>query len=98
MRPAGWRPTPERSAPMKNATRPNAAAAPTGAAPSTASARPAAPAALSAPSIGTDPRIAESGIPSKPRGDELAMTEQLPDANTLKVFNAGIVDEFRANS
>jgi hypothetical protein len=25
------------------------------------------------------------------------MTEQIPDANTLKVFNAGIVDEFRAN-
>ena len=25
------------------------------------------------------------------------MTEQKPDANTLKAFNAGIVDQFRAN-
>ena len=25
------------------------------------------------------------------------MSEQIPDANTLKAFNAGIVDEFRAN-
>src|SRR3981189_3323707 len=25
------------------------------------------------------------------------MTEQIPEANTLKAFNAGIVDEFRAN-
>jgi deazaflavin-dependent oxidoreductase (nitroreductase family) len=25
------------------------------------------------------------------------MTEQRPDANTLKAFNAGIVDQFRAN-
>ena len=25
------------------------------------------------------------------------MTEPIPDANTLKAFNAGIVDQFRAN-
>jgi deazaflavin-dependent oxidoreductase (nitroreductase family) len=39
----------------------------------------------------------EAGSHDAERG-LLVMTEQIPDANTLKAFNAGIINQFRANA